>query len=258
MDLKTAAIGILIGLTIFVAGFAGFVVLYPKFIENNQAITATNTENSSKNEKAEKVEKTEKAQKAENVSEEKEESKTEVIGEDKISNKKSKKRGISEKERKERISELTSGMTIETDDMKNTTTYLYPIDVNIREAEEGIKLASMVVEDNDTNEFELLLGAFYEGDDWIFFDRIYFKADGERFSINTPHLTANNEVLMGGVREIHEIKMNKKNEDFLRKIANASNVRIRFDGQYDRERDMMPIEIEHIRNMLGLYDLVKN
>ena len=213
MDLKTAAIGILIGLTIFVAGFAGFVVLYPKFIENNQAITATNTENSSKNEK---MEKTEKAQKAENVSEGKEESKTEVIGEDKISNKKSKKRGISEQERKERISELTSGMTIETDDMKNTTTYLYPIDVNIREAEEGIKLSSMVVEDNDTNEFELLLGAFYEGDDWIFFDRIYFKADGERFSINTPHLTANNEVLMGGVREIHEIKINKKNEDFLR------------------------------------------
>lgn len=47
MDLRNAAIGILIGLTIFVAGFGGFVVLYPKFTENNH-ITATTTENSAK------------------------------------------------------------------------------------------------------------------------------------------------------------------------------------------------------------------
>ena len=253
LDFKTVVIGLLIGLIIFVAGFGGLMILYPKIIAYNQAETTANTETAEKNEKAEKSEKIKKD------SEKKEVEKDDETDEEKISNKSSKKHSISEQERKERIIELTSGMTVETDDMENTTTYLYPSDVNMREAEEGIKFAAMIVEDNNIDKSRLSFGAIYEGDDWIFFEKIYFKADNERFSINTPHLAAKNEVFMGGVREIHEIKNNKKNRDYLRKIANARNVKMRFSGDgHSRERDMTPTEIEHIRNILELYDLMQN
>lgn len=166
------------------------------------------------------------------------------------------KKEMSSEEKDKRISELTKDMKIEEDDMRNVISYRYKLHVD-----EAIVFSALIVKDNNTKKLLLYPVAAYQGETWIFFDELIFKIDNnERINLKIHKSDKTTEVFRrgGGVLEHYSVPADEDMEVAIRKIANAQNVKMRFDGKSSyKERELTPQEIKEIANVVELFDLMR-
>lgn len=229
---------VLIGILVFtIASISGSFIAYTMM--NNRASTVA-TENTVR----------------ESPKKDKDTSSKEIEKKEKKEDKKAKSEGMSSEEKNRLIAEVSRDMEVTKDDMTGFTYYNYPTPKG-----DGIFFGAEVATMEDKNKAVLFPVAIYRGDDWIFFEGFIFKADNERFNVHINKLNKTDDVRYGGgVYEIYNNYSASEGESMekaMRKIANATSVKMRFVGKYDEEREMTSEEIKHIANMVKLYDLLK-
>lgn len=95
----------------------------------------------------------------------------------------------------------------------------------------------------------------YEGKDWIFFDRLYFKTDKNTYEIPVQFRERQTKVLYGSVAEWYDVKVDKKLYDMLVDIANSDKVLMRYEGQQNsKDRTITDKEKQNIKNMLDIFN----
>ena len=169
-----------------------------------------------------------------------------------IENKKKEDAQIAEalkKERNQAIANLKSKMRTNYDKVENTTWYYdktSPVYANSNAA-----YIYMGHKDN-TNWIRLRLT--YAGSDWIFFNKIIFIVDGQRYEKYFGDFGTTREVVMGGgVYETVDLPY-EGNEVLIYDMAHSKNTTIRFTGQKYVDRTLTSTQKQAMQRILDLYD----
>ncbi|RXZ80331.1 hypothetical protein EBB07_19430 [Paenibacillaceae bacterium] len=162
-----------------------------------------------------------------------------------------------EKERKEaRKKTLLSQMAVQYDELNGFTNispkgYL-PGYINIGETvnlEPGI-----ILSEDETAHFRVIVG--FEQEDWIFFDRVIFNVDGERFEWSIDYFDRKSDVLWGSIAEwtVRVSIMHESLMEEMEKVAAGSVVKMRFSGSDGfRDHTLTVDEKGNLKAMLELY-----
>lgn len=160
---------------------------------------------------------------------------------------------LTQEEKDKKIKLLSAGMKIENDDMQQITFYSYSN--KYTNGYYGIYIEPYIGVTADKKAF-LRNDMHYSGDGWIFFDRVYIKTDNKTYELNYPKYKAKHEVDDGSVTESYDLLMDDQTLAALRAAAKSQNVKIRFDGKYREDKVLSKVEIEHIKGILELYDVM--
>jgi tetratricopeptide (TPR) repeat protein len=118
-----------------------------------------------------------------------------------------------------------------------------------------------IIVPNNGGVASLIITVGFEQDDWVFTDKIIFKADNEKFEWYLDSLKdRQTQVIWGGVaewvRKINELDKDLVNQ--MEKLANANEAKIRFQGQGYRDHVLTQDEKENLKLFLELYYYYEN
>lgn len=184
-----------------------------------------------------------------NISQEEKNNKTKI---EKTDNDKAQKVSISKEEKLAKIQQMSANMKVKVDDMEGVTFYMwdYPY-------EKTVAIKPYVVVDNDTLKGTLRNLVSYRGDDWIFFTKILVKTDSGIYTMKFRNLESESDVYSHTVYEWYDIIADKDTISILNNIATSSTVKVRFSGKYSQEKILTDEEIDKIKMMLELYNVIK-
>lgn len=105
-------------------------------------------------------------------------------------------------------------------------------------------------------EMFLRLKINYSGRDWVFFKKVIFLVDGEKFEF-IPTLTDTNIGSSATVYEYSDTRIDSKTLLLVEKIANAKTVEYQLNGKYTADRKMKSNAIEYFKSIVDLYNQLK-
>lgn len=103
----------------------------------------------------------------------------------------------------------------------------------------------------------LRLEVCYTGDDWIFFDTVYIKTPTRTHILKYKPYTGDHDVSSGSVFETFDQAVDSDTLAALRDIAATGSAKIRLSGKYFSERNLSDDEVQRIKNILDLYDVLR-
>lgn len=159
---------------------------------------------------------------------------------------------LTQAEKEAKIQELSSDMQVKTDDMRDITFYPPKLDLKqptIMNPYIGVK------HPNET--CVLRLEVCYTGDDWIFFDTVYIKTPTRTHILKYKPYTGDHDVSSGSVFETFDQAVDSDTLAALRDIAATGSAKIRLSGKYFSERNLSDDEVQRIKNILDLYDVLR-
>ena len=95
----------------------------------------------------------------------------------------------------------------------------------------------------------------YTSDDWVFFKKVTFAIDGERYyeSFNYFDIVHDNEG--GDVWEYIDVEVSESDIELLKKIANSTETIVRFEGDdYSYDFTIPEADKQAIRDVITVYD----
>lgn len=160
---------------------------------------------------------------------------------------------LSQVEKNAKIQTLTSGMKVEHDDMKNVTFYTYPNDNPPK-----IHITPYVGYDSSSNRAWLRNDLDFYSDDWIFFEQVLIKTDTKTHVLAYNRFQGESDVLYGSIHEWYDLPMDEKTLDAMRDAATSHTVKVRFQGKFSSDYTLTTQEIQQIKNMLDLCDVLNS
>lgn len=99
----------------------------------------------------------------------------------------------------------------------------------------------------------------YTSDDWVFFKKIVFAVDDERYTKIFNYFDVTRDNAYGDVWEYVDVDVSESNyEEILRAIADSTETIVRFEGDdYYRDFTVSAGDKDAIRQMLTVYDALK-
>lgn len=100
----------------------------------------------------------------------------------------------------------------------------------------------------------------FENSDWIFFDKIYFNIDGNKYSIDVAYSEQNTQVHdNGNISEWTIIPMEGNNNlsiDAFKKIAESKDAIIKFSGKGYIDHVITDSEKQNLKKAIELYEII--
>lgn len=100
----------------------------------------------------------------------------------------------------------------------------------------------------------LYLQANYYGNDWVFYDKLYINADGERYVKECPSVDTDHD--QDWVLEFYDYIVNESDTTWIKSVANAKDVTIRFSGKYSYDLKLSDSDIQAYKQVLEAYEAV--
>ena len=97
----------------------------------------------------------------------------------------------------------------------------------------------------------------YYGDDWVFWDKATFLVDGKRFEFDYSILETHREANGGTVDEYFDVLVQDE-RNFLDAIETCVSIKYRLSGSKWYERELTSKEIDDLKDMIKLYNLVES
>lgn len=141
----------------------------------------------------------------------------------------------------------------EYDDVSGITWYYNPYFVHYN----NTNLTSIYIGQNN-NSIWLRLKMSYQGDNWIFFKNAYLSYDGNTYEIYFNEYQDKKSDNHSGVWEWIDVSVSSSTLDFLRKMVEGKQVKMRLSGKYTHTRNLSTNEIKGIRDVLLAYDVLVN
>lgn len=129
---------------------------------------------------------------------------------------------ISSVEVENKLKVLSEGLNVKYDNIKDIRYYQCPIIYEI-----GIYLFPYVAVDKDYN-IKLFDLPFVFGDEWIFFDEIYLKANNKLYKNSYKNYKRNTEPSGKYITESYNVEMNPEWYKALNESLNVSHIKINF------------------------------
>lgn len=150
-----------------------------------------------------------------------------------------------------KIMNLEKGLDIQHDGMKGLTYYSCPIYLGRK-----VSVAPYVsVADSDYS-VKLFCRVAYSGHEQIDFDTLYIKTAGE---VKTFYFADVYRMYHAGYHgDEYNGVMPADLYITLKKVVDVGSARIRLEGIAYEERDLLPTEIEHMKKIFSIYELLNN
>jgi len=97
--------------------------------------------------------------------------------------------------------------------------------------------------------------AIYQGNNWVFMDKIIFKTDNNTYEIPVKLSERKSKIISGGVLEWHDVPVDKELFDILTDISTSNKTIMRYRGDTER-KDIVITEKEkdNIKVMIDIYN----
>lgn len=162
------------------------------------------------------------------------------------------KKNLSNIEVEKELSNLSKGLDIKYDDMKEVTYYYCPQDYNI-----GIKILPYVIVDKNYKAM-IFDCPVCHGDEWLFFDTVYIKYNGHLYKNLYDKSKRQSQAGKRSVTELYSVPLSGDWYKILNDACNYQDVKIRFSGKFDVDKVLTGEEIENIRKIFAIYELLEN
>ncbi|MBR4384032.1 MAG: hypothetical protein IKP64_10815 [Selenomonadaceae bacterium] len=148
-----------------------------------------------------------------------------------------------------KIMELEKGLDVQHDEMKGITFYTCPIYFG-----QKVCIAPYVSVADDDYSTELFCHVVYSGHERIDFDTLYIKTAGE---LKTFYFDDVYRMYHAGYYGDEYNGVMPANLYFtLKKVVGTGSARVRLEGINFSERDLLPKEIEHMKKVFAIYELL--
>ena len=147
---------------------------------------------------------------------------------------------------KEKLKEVSSGLNVRVDDMKEVTYYICPTDYD---AHPSIWIIPYVIVDKNFNA-SLRQGILYVGNEPLYFDTLYVKTSN---GVETFQYL---KVEKNSAGERYEGLMSNELYQKLQAAISEGGAKFRFEGRSFAERELTPKEIEHMKKVFAIYELL--
>ncbi len=145
--------------------------------------------------------------------------------------------------------ELEKGLDVQHDEMKGITFYTCPIYFG-----QKVCIAPYVSVADDDYSTELFCHVVYSGHERIDFDTLYIKTAGE---LKTFYFDDVYRMYHAGYYGDEYNGVMPANLYFtLKKVVGTGSARVRLEGINFSERDLLPKEIEHMKKVFAIYELL--
>ena len=158
----------------------------------------------------------------------------------------------SKAEKARKIKEISEGLNVVEDDMKELIYYYSPQDYEI-----GIKLLPYAVI-NKKGEAAIYDCPVCNGDEWLFFDTVYIKYEGKVHEKRYERRYRQSEVSGKWTTELYSEPLVGEWYEVIKKASSIEGeVKIRFSGKYKIDKVLSDKEKAAIRKVIKIYETMK-
>lgn len=147
---------------------------------------------------------------------------------------------------REKLKEVSSGLNVRVDDMKEVTYYICPTD---HDAHPSIWIIPYVIVDKNFNA-SLRQGILYVGNEPLYFDTLYVKTSN---GVETFQYL---KVEKNSAGERYEGLMSNELYQKLQAAISEGGAKFRFEGRSFAERELTPKEIANMKKVFAIYELL--
>ncbi|MBR2518350.1 MAG: hypothetical protein IKE46_00970 [Selenomonadaceae bacterium] len=151
-----------------------------------------------------------------------------------------------------KLAELSTGLDVRGDDMKEVTFYRCPIDSDSRPP---IWIIPYVVADKNFNA-ALRQDILYVGRETLYFDKLYIKTSSGVETFQYPKTVKS--VNRGYVGEEYDGLMSNELYRKLQTAVSEGGAKFRFEGRSFAERELTPKEIANMDKVFKIYELLNS
>lgn len=98
--------------------------------------------------------------------------------------------------------------------------------------------------------------ADYTGDDWVFFQKLYINANGERYLRECEYSKITRDHNKGIVWEYFSTQANQTDTEWMEAVANSNDTTIRFSGKYNYDLKVSDSDKQAYKQVLEAYEAV--
>jgi hypothetical protein len=153
-------------------------------------------------------------------------------------------------EAKRKHAEIRRAVSSRTDNIKNVTWF----HANGSERWNQFGIYAYVGQQGDVGSRWMRLRMATRTDNWIFWEQIIFNVDGTPISIPVSRWDKDTDVGYGSVREWLDMPVDSDLRSTLRRIADGSDVKVRFAGKYKRDFTFGANDKQRLRTILDFFE----
>lgn len=115
----------------------------------------------------------------------------------------------------------------------------------------------IIVKDNSTGKYTADVFFYYDGQDWIFFDKLIIKTDNNTYDKTFDLSELDRDVYSSGGGEVLEkatVRIDNNNYEMFDDMATSSKVLIRFQGEHSRDLELTDLEKHNLYNTVQLFE----